>query len=58
MPTPRNFIDKRVTKFAATHKARLGNYFLFEQFQIQLPPDWNAIILPAKVGIGPVGARP
>jgi hypothetical protein len=25
---------------------------------LRLPPDWNAIILPRKVGIGPVGARP
>jgi hypothetical protein len=25
---------------------------------LHLPPDGNAIILPAKVGIGPVGARP
>ncbi|MDP2330521.1 MAG: hypothetical protein Q8M19_07490 [Reyranella sp.] len=33
-------------------------HFLFEQFQIELPPDWNPIILPAKVGIGPVGVRP
>jgi len=31
---------------------------LFYQSQIALPPDWNAIILPAKVGIGPVGVRP
>jgi hypothetical protein len=32
--------------------------FLFDQFQFALPPDWNAIILWRKVGIGPVGARP
>jgi len=32
--------------------------FLFDQFQIGLPPDWNAIILHVKVGIGPVGVRP
>jgi isoquinoline 1-oxidoreductase subunit alpha len=25
---------------------------------LRLPPDWNAIILAPKVGIGPVGARP
>ena len=30
--------------------------FLFNQFQFALPPDWNAIILLRKVGIGPVGA--
>jgi hypothetical protein len=30
----------------------------FDRFQFALPPDWNAIILRAKVGIGPVGARP
>jgi hypothetical protein len=30
--------------------------FLFDQFQFALPPDWNAIILLRKVGIGPVGA--
>jgi hypothetical protein len=32
--------------------------FLFDQFQFALPPDWNAIILLRKVGIGPVGVRP
>jgi hypothetical protein len=32
--------------------------FLFDEFQFALPPDWNAIILLRKVGIGPVGARP
>jgi isoquinoline 1-oxidoreductase alpha subunit len=32
--------------------------FLFEQFQIALPRQWNAIILRRKVGIGPVGVRP
>jgi hypothetical protein len=26
--------------------------------QFALPPDWNAIILARKVGIGPVGVRP
>jgi hypothetical protein len=33
-------------------------FFLFDQFQFALPPDWNAIILARKVGIGPVGVRP
>jgi hypothetical protein len=37
---------------------RIGNFILFDQFQITLPPDWNAIILSRKVGIGPVGVRP
>jgi hypothetical protein len=32
--------------------------FILDQFQIALPPDWNAIILSRKVGTGPVGARP
>jgi hypothetical protein len=32
--------------------------FPFDQFQSGLPPDWIAIILLAKVGIGPVGVRP
>jgi hypothetical protein len=37
---------------------RAPELFLFDQFQFALPPDWNAIILLRKVGIGPVGARP
>jgi len=36
---------------------RISDHFLFDQFQFALPLDWNAIILPRKVGIGPVGAR-
>jgi hypothetical protein len=27
----------------------------FDRFQFPLPPDWKAIILARKVGIGPVG---
>jgi hypothetical protein len=41
---------------AAMHKGGIG-IFLFDQFQIGLPPDWIAIILPAKVGIDPVGCQ-
>jgi len=33
----------------------LKNYIVFEQFQIELPPDWIGIIL-APTGIDPVGA--
>jgi hypothetical protein len=29
------------------------NFILLAQLQIALPPDWNAIILAHKVGIGP-----
>jgi hypothetical protein len=46
------------TFVAAAHNGQPRNYFLFDQFQFALPPDWNAIILLRKVGIGPVGARP
>jgi hypothetical protein len=35
---------------------RISDHFPFDRFG--LPPDWNAIILLRKVGIGPVGARP
>jgi hypothetical protein len=41
---------------AATHNGAARNFFLSDQFA--LPPDWNAIILARKVGIGPVGVRP
>jgi hypothetical protein len=34
------------------------NFFLFDQFQIGLRPEWNTIILAGKVGIVPVGVRP
>jgi hypothetical protein len=34
------------------------NFFFPINSQFALPPDWNAIILPRKVGIGPVGVRP
>jgi hypothetical protein len=37
---------------------RFRNFILFDQFQISLPPEKNAIILAGKVGIGPVGVRP
>jgi len=43
---------------AATHNGEGRGFFLFDQFQFALPPDWNAIILARKVGIGPVGVRP
>jgi hypothetical protein len=52
-------IDRPVTEFvAAAHNGQIRNFIFFEQFQFALPPDWNAIILPRKVGIGPVGVRP
>jgi hypothetical protein len=41
---------------AATHNGAARNFFLSDQFA--LPPDWNAIILARKVGIGPVGVGP
>jgi hypothetical protein len=49
--------------FAANHCAQRTTergikFFLFDQFQFALPPDWIAIILARKVGIGPVGVRP
>jgi hypothetical protein len=47
--------DKRLPQ--RTKACRKIN-FLFDQFQIELPLGWNAIILPAAVGIGPVGVRP
>jgi len=34
------------------------NFFSPVNSQFALPPDWNAIILVRKVGIGPVGVRP
>jgi hypothetical protein len=49
-----NPIDDLAQGVAATHNRQI----LFHQSQIALPPDWNAIILPVKVGIGPVGVRP
>jgi len=36
-----------VSVIAATHNAHLASYFLFEQFQIGLPPEQIAIILHA-----------
>jgi hypothetical protein len=33
------------------------NFILFEQFQIELPLNENAIILAGKVDISPVGVR-
>ena len=36
----------------------ISKFFLFDQFQIGLRPDWNTIILARKVGIVPVGVRP
>jgi hypothetical protein len=51
----RQFYDKVV---AAPHNRTIRNFILREQFQIALPPQWNAIILAHKVGIGPVGVRP
>jgi len=34
----------------------ISQFFPFDQFQIALLPDWNAIKLALKVGIIPVGA--
>jgi hypothetical protein len=34
---------------------RIVQRFIFDRFQFPLPPDWKAIILARKVGIGPVG---
>jgi len=34
------------------------NFVLFDRFQFALPPLRNAIILPRKAGISPVGAAP
>jgi hypothetical protein len=42
---------------AAAHKLHFA-IFLFDQFQIGLLPDWNAIKLAPKAGIVPVGVRP
>jgi hypothetical protein len=42
----------------ASHNRTIRNFILRDQFQIALPPEKNAIILPRKVGIGPVGVRP
>jgi hypothetical protein len=53
-----DLVDRFVTSCCRSAQQRIGNIFLFDQFQIELPPDWNAIILPGKVGIGPVGVRP
>jgi hypothetical protein len=48
--------------FATNHcrnaQLTVRKIFLSDQFQFALPPDWNAIVLPRKVGIGPVGVRP
>ena len=55
VPTPRHFIDKRVTTLAAAHNQAFQNFILFEQFQIALPLDWIGIIL-RRTGIDPVGA--
>jgi len=44
---------------AATHNGPAEkNFFSPVNSQFALPPDWNAIILARKVGIGPVGVRP
>jgi hypothetical protein len=47
-----------VKTFAATHNMGFGIIFSSLVSNLHLPPRWNAIILPRKVGIGPVGARP
>jgi hypothetical protein len=47
-----------MTKLLPQRTTDSSELFLFDQFQFALPPDWNAIILLRKVGIGPVGVRP
>jgi hypothetical protein len=39
-------------------QVRVSKFFLFEQFQIELPLNENAIILARKADISPVGVRP
>jgi len=43
---------------AAPHNNSIRNFILRDHFQIALPREKKAIILPHKVGIGPVGVRP
>jgi hypothetical protein len=47
-----------VKTIAAAHNMGFGIIFSSLVSNLHLPPRWNAIILPRKVGIGPVGARP
>jgi hypothetical protein len=48
-------IDNFTTRLLPHRTTNSQNYFLRDQFQIGLPPDWNAIILSRKAGIDPVG---
>ncbi|MGB6400323.1 MAG: hypothetical protein WBF73_32255 [Bradyrhizobium sp.] len=48
----------RGSAVAALHKRAFRNFILFEQFQIELPLNENAIILARKADISPVGVRP
>jgi len=49
--------DSFLDKFLPQRTTYIAQFYFFDQFQITLPPDWNAIILLPKVGIGPVGVR-
>jgi hypothetical protein len=51
-------IDKFTTKLLPQRTTQNFAVISFDRFQFGLPPDWNAIILSRKVGIGPVGVRP
>jgi hypothetical protein len=47
-------VDSHVTALPQRTTDRFKR-FCFDRFQFPLPPDWKAIILARKVGIGPVG---
>jgi hypothetical protein len=53
-PDPPSILREELLPQRTTDRSE---FILFDQFQFALPPDWNAIILSRKVGIGPVGAR-
>jgi hypothetical protein len=56
--SPAKSIDRYGSLVAAMHKLHFWQVYSHRSNQIALPVDWKAIILAAKVGIGPVGVRP